>query len=160
MIALVIIEILELPIALNKAAPELYKAINGYDSAETRKKVSALFITPLSTLPKAKCNIEVLNNNITPIMIKDKIAVINNNCLAEKRAFSSEPCPINCAATTAPPVPKAAKTLINKTLIESTSETAETAASPTLETMIVSQKPTRITNNCSITSGMISFFNA
>ena len=37
MTALLIIDILELPIALNNAAPELYNAIKGYDIAENKK---------------------------------------------------------------------------------------------------------------------------
>ena len=42
----------------------------------------------------------------------------------------------------------------------STKETAETAASPTLATITVSKKPTKITNNCSITSGTINLFKS
>ena len=94
------------------------------------------------------------------MIITDNNAVIKINCFAEYFALSLEPCPINWAATTAPPVPNAAKILINKILIASTSETADTAASPTLATITVSAKPTVITNSCSTTKGIINFFNA
>ena len=36
--ALFIMAIFELPIDLNKAAPELYRAINGYENAEIENK--------------------------------------------------------------------------------------------------------------------------
>ena len=48
------------------------------------------------------------------MIITDNNAVIKINCFAEYFALSLEPCPINWAATTAPPVPNAAKILINK----------------------------------------------
>ena len=50
--------------------------------------------------------------------------------------------------------------MINKTLIPSTNDTADTAASPTLATITVSEKPTNITSICSIINGIISFFKS
>ena len=93
-------------------------------------------------------------------MNNEIIAVIRINCFAACLALSKVPCPTNCAATTAPPVAKAANILIKRILIPSTKETAETAASPTLATITVSKKPTKITNNCSITSGTINLFKS
>ena len=47
-----------------------------------------------------------------------------------------------------------------RTFSISTSDTPETAASPTEDTMIVSARPTVIESTCSSTSGQISFFSA
>ncbi len=67
--------------------------------------------------------------------------------------------PSSCATTTAPPVASAEKMLMMSTLSISTSDTPETAASPTEETIIVSARPT-VMSTCSITSGKISFLSA
>ena len=56
-------------------------------------------------------------------------------------------------ATTAPPVAKAVNSWISRMLTESTRETADTAASPTLEIMTESAMPTNMARNCSATSG-------
>ena len=74
------------------------------------------------------CNNGTLNAITITMIITDNNAVIKINCFAEYFALSLEPCPINWAATTAPPVPTAAKLLINKILIASTSETAKNDA--------------------------------
>ncbi len=60
------------------------------------------------------------------MIINEIIAVIRINCFAEYLALLEAPVPINWAATTAPPVPNAAKILIKRILIPSTRETAET----------------------------------
>ena len=75
------------------------------------------------------------------------------SCPALRRAC--EPClaPRNWLVTTAPPVASAAKMLKIRLLIISTSETPEMAASPTLETITVSDMPTRAASACSMTSG-------
>ena len=57
---------------------------------------------------------------------------------------------------TVPPVAKAAKRLIIRVFIVSTSETPETAASPFGEIIIVSKSPIEIVRNCSIMSGIKS----
>ena len=61
--------------------------------------------------------------------------------------------PKNWLVTTAPPVASAANTLKIRLLIMSTSDTPEMAASPTLETMTVSDMPTSAASACSMTSG-------
>ena len=53
-----------------------------------------------------------------------------------------------------PPAASAANTWITSTLIESTSDTAEIAADPTLLTIIVSAVPIIEFNNCSRTTGI------
>ena len=68
--------------------------------------------------------------------------------------------PKYCPATTAPPVAKAANILISKTLTESTRETADIAASPTLDTISESASPTVTANNCSIINGIINFLKS
>ena len=55
-----------------------------------------------------------------------------------------------------PPVAMAAKTLISSTLIASTSDTAEIAAEPALDTIIVSTVPISELSSCSIISGISS----
>ena len=117
-------------------------------------------MTFASTCPKISCNKELLKIMIMIINTLASKAVIKINCLAEYWAFFIEPWPINCDATTAPPVARAEKILINKTLIPSTNDTADTAASPTLATITVSEKPTSITSICSIINGIISFFKS
>ncbi len=49
---------------------------------------------------------------------------------------------------------------ITSTLMESTSETAEIAAEPTLLTIMLSAVPIREVRNCSATSGIRSIFSA
>ena len=67
-------------------------------------------------------------------MITAEIAVVHKiSCFAEKHACSSSRRPRYCAATTAPPVASAAKILMIRMLIESTSDTPETAASENME---------------------------
>ena len=81
--------------------------------------------------------------------------VINQiSCVAAWLAFSFSFLPRYCPATTAPPVASAAKTLIRSTMILSTKETPETAASPTFATIMLSAIPTSTDKSCSITSGI------
>ena len=72
-----------------------------------------------------------------------------------RRAFFSFCAPKYWPATTAPPVAKAVNKLISSTLMESTRETADTAASPTPATMTESAMPTNMAKNCSATRGSI-----
>ena len=58
------------------------------------------------------------------------------------------------------PVPKAVKMFMISMLMVSTNDTPETAASPTLEIIRVSAKPTNSAKSCSKTRGMISFFRS
>ena len=72
---------------------------------------------------------------------------------ALREASCGRRAPRNWLVTTAPPVASAAKTLMMRLLIISTSETPEMAASPTLETMTVSDMPTSTASVCSMMSG-------
>ena len=60
-----------------------------------------------------------------------------------------------CEATTAPPVAMAEKMLIRRMLMLSTSDTPDTAASPTFATIMVSAMPMVTARICSIISGTI-----
>ncbi len=80
--------------------------------------------------------------------------------LAELRALSRFLFPRYWAVITAPPVARAAKILIKRTLIVSTRETPETALSPAADTMIISAIPTATAKNCSIISGTINLFKS
>ena len=71
------------------------------------------------------------------------------SCVADSQAASFLLWP-------APPVANAANMLIRSTITWSTSDTPDTAASPTLEIIIESAMPTSIARNCSIMRGMIS----
>lgn len=64
------------------------------------------------------------------------------------------------AHTTAPPVARAAKMLMIRTLMRSTSATLETAASPAEETIMMSAMPTMTARNCSIIKGRMSLRRA
>ena len=72
-----------------------------------------------------------------------------------RRAFSVLRAPKYCPATTAPPVARAVNRLMSRTLMESTRDTADTAASPTLATITESAMPTNMERNCSATRGSI-----
>ena len=67
------------------------------------------------------------------------------------------PRPIAWPATMAPPVARAVKALIKSIITESISDTADTASSPTVDTMTESARPTNINKNCSIIYGIIRF---
>ena len=79
---------------------------------------------------------------------------------ADWQALSFRFCPRYWEATTAPPVATAAKILMISTLIMSTKETPEVAASPALDTIIVSTIPTETASICSMINGKISFFRS
>ena len=100
-------------------------------------------------------------NSMTSVEIISAIAVTTKySCLEASHARSFFLAPSSCATTTAPPVASAEKMLMMSTLSISTSDTPETAASPTEETIIVSARPTVMASTCSITSGKISFLSA
>ena len=63
-------------------------------------------------------------------------------------------------ATTAPPVARAENMLMSRIMMLSTRDTPETAASPTLEIIMESARPTVTVRSCSMISGMISFFKS
>ncbi len=90
----------------------------------------------------------------------DKKAVDAMSCSPAIQAFFFSLWPRYWADTTAPPVAKAANSPISRKLILSTKETPDTAASPTLATMIPSAIPTVTANICSIISGIINFISS
>ena len=56
----------------------------------------------------------------------------------------------------APPVDRAAKMLMIRIMMLSIKDTADTAACPTEETMMESNRPTEMAKNCSTIRGTIS----
>jgi hypothetical protein len=76
------------------------------------------------------------------------------SCLPAAFARSILCLPIYWEHTIAPPVARAENILRISVLIESTSDTAEIAAEPTLLTIIVSAVPIRELSICSIIRGM------
>ena len=80
-----------------------------------------------------------------------------NTCLAAWRAPFVLWLPRYCEQRIAPPAASAESACMTRILIESTSETAEIAAEPTLLTIIVSTVPIREANSCSIIIGTKSF---
>ena len=93
------------------------------------------------------------NRMETPITNSEMIPVTIKSWTADSHARFLFFCPIYWEATTAPPVATAANTLIKSVLIISTSDTPEVAASPTLETIIVSTIPT-VTARILVNKGM------
>ena len=89
-------------------------------------------------------------------MTAARAAMKIKSCLADALARSRSLHPIYCPHTTAPPVARAANPKNTSVLTESTRDTADTAASPTLATMIESARPTVIARNCSMIKGRIS----
>ena len=87
-------------------------------------------------------------------------ATARRSCLALSVAFFRFFCPIYWEQTMVPPAERAANAWITSTLMESTSETAEIAAEPTLLTIMLSAVPIREVRNCSATSGIRSIFSA
>ncbi len=96
----------------------------------------------------------------TPITASEISSVETMTCPAVSRALFSRRAPRNCAATTAPPVAKAAKILMISVLMLSMSETPLITASPSDETITVSAMPTVMASVCSRISGRISLFSA
>ena len=89
------------------------------------------------------------------IMTDAMSPVMRISWLADSLAFSLSSCPRYWEATTAPPVDTAANTLIIRLLIMSTKDTPDVAASPALETIMVSAMPTVTARICSTIRGAI-----
>ena|GEM_PF-6602022 len=97
-----------LPMLRNSAAPALYSASIGYDSAESQKYVSAACITSGSTLPNTSRRMCRLSTSTSAPMATAMPKVAYTSCLAERQAFSLSRRPRYWLATTAPPVASAA----------------------------------------------------
>jgi len=150
-------DILELPIDLNIAAQELYKAKNGNDIAVNKKYTFAFSITSWSILPKIHLKRGALNISAIIISAEEIDKTIQISCFAEDLAFSKSFLPINWEITTAPPPARAVNKYIISRLTVSTKETPETAASPALATIIESAIPVVIARVCSSIKGIIIF---
>ncbi len=113
-------------------------------------------MTACSADPNSRCRIAGPTARQTAPSPAATSVVTTISCLAARLAFSASSRPRYCAATIAPPVERAANTCSSRILIESTSETPETATSPTLATIRVSAMPMVAASTCSIISGTIS----
>ena len=136
------------------AAQQQLTAISGNDNAVTRQYAMLAAITSSSIEPNRKPMICRLKSSVSTMMQIAMKHVVMISCVAESRADFSFFAPRNCDATTAPPVEIAAKMLIRKLFIMSTSDTPDTLASPNDEIIIVSTEPTRQNSICSKASGM------
>ena len=90
----------------------------------------------------------------------DSAVVTSRSWSAASHALCGRFFPIYWPHTTAPPVAIAVNMLISRIKIVSISDTLDTAASPTLDTIIESAMPTAMARSCSIRSGTISCFRS
>ncbi len=107
--------------------------------------------------PKNSRSMGRLTSTVSAPSVTPAKITVYRSCTADLRASSLRLAPRNWEVTTAPPVASAAMMLNIRILIISTSETPETAASPTEEIIMVSAMPTVMASACSKISGMISF---
>lgn len=107
-------------------------------------------------LPKRKARIDCRKSRARAISVSETAVMTYKSCLAAEQARSRSLRPRYWDTTTAPPVPRAAKTWISSRLMLSTRDIPETAASPAVVTMTVSAMPTVISKSCSMTRGMMS----
>ena len=150
------IETALLPVERKIAAPALYSAKNGKDSAVMVKYSSAACITSSAMVPNSSRSIGARvsrQNTATPLPSR---ALKPTSCPALRAASSGFLAPRYWLVTTAPPVASAPNTVMMSMLIISTSDTPEMAASPAEETIIVSAIPTSTFSACSMISGQSS----
>ena len=114
-------------------------------------------MTSGSIFPNTPYKIRFCPAYIRAVTARENTVINNTSCSAALQALSVRLCPIYCPATTAPPVASAAKILISRIMTVSTSDTAETASSPTLAIISVSAIPTVTVRSCSIISGIMSW---
>ena len=113
-------------------------------------------MTSGSICPNTPCRIRLFPAYTNAVMTTAQIVMNQTSWVADSHAASFFLCPRYCPATTAPPVASAAKILMSSTMTWSTSETPDTAASPTLAIIIESAIPTSTARSCSTTSGIIN----
>ena len=89
--------------------------------------------------------------------VTDKTVMTKSTCLADSLAAFLLLLPRYWEQRIAPPAASAESAWITKTLMESTRDTAEIAADPTLLTIIVSAVPIREESSCSTMIGTKSF---
>lgn len=109
-------------------------------------------MTSASTDPKIKRSNGFWKIRQIRLITTEIAVIINSTCLADSFARFTFFCPIYCAQTIAPPAASAENAWITSTLIESTNDTAEIAADPTLLTIIVSAVPMMEFRSCSRTT--------
>ena len=129
----------------------------GTDANTISRYTLQLYITSASILPNTPLIIRFFPRYPSTIMMQDAFRVKDSSWLVARQACSAFFFPMNCPAITAPPVASAVKMLMINTITVSIKDTPDTAASPTLATMIESASPTNACRNWSIISGMISF---
>ena len=99
-----------LPIERNSAAPALYMPMNGYDSADSQKYVSAAAITSASARPTTNVRMCPFQMSTGTAMTTDSAAIAYISWRADVHALSLSRRPRYWLATTAPPVASAANT--------------------------------------------------
>ena len=142
-----------LPTERKIAAPALYSAKNGKDSAVMVKYSTAACMTSAVMVPKNSRSSARQNTRHSAAMPTPATALSVTSCPALRAASLGFCAPRYWLVTTAPPVASAANTVMMSWLIISTSDTPEMAASPAEETMTVSAMPTNTLSACSMTSG-------
>ena len=115
-----------------------------------------LSITASSTWPKIRCSsgprniIQNIDNTV------EIVSTLKVTCLAASLLDSLFPLPRYWEQIIAAPAPNAVNTCMTSTLMESTSDTAEIAALPTLLTIMVSAIPIKEFKSCSTIIGRSS----
>jgi hypothetical protein len=141
------------PIERNIAAFALYTAKKGYEAAVIKKYIAAFCITSSAMVPYKILMMGRRNSTATVVVKSDIPTTAKINCRAAALAFSLSRRPMNWLTTTAPPADSEANAIIKRLLMLSTMFTPETAASPTVLTIIVSAAPIVTARICSIMSG-------
>ena len=111
-------------------------------------------MTSVSTLPKISRRIGARSSVNTSVTSVEIATTVSTSWRPVSTASSRSLRPRYWAQMIVPPVAMAAKTLIISTLMASTSDTAEIAAEPALDTIIVSAVPISELSSCSIISGI------
>ena len=155
-----IIGSLEFPEALKRADPALNTEMKGYENRVIRKYIFEASITDFSTEPKIRPRSPSRNTRKMHITAVARKNAHISTCLADSSARSLSLQPRYWLHRIVPPVAIEANRYITSLFMESTRETPDTAASPTLETMMVSTVPIRESITCSIISGITSFLRS
>ena len=143
--------------ALIMDAPASYRPMNGNDNRVKRKYACESAITSASTEPKMNLSIGTRRTRHIADMKNDSTVMTRNTCLAARLAplgffasyvLGTQDCTSGASAD---------KACITRILMESTSDTAETADAPTLLTIIVSTVPISEAKRFSSMIGIRSF---
>ena len=115
-----------------------------------------LSITAFSTCPKIRCSNGPRNTMQSTDNTVEIVSTLKVTCLAASLLDSLSPLPRYWEQIIAAPAPNAVNTCMTSTLMESTSDTAEIAALPTLLTIMVSAIPIKEFKSCSTIIGRSS----